>query len=200
MGESRHSSMEKSPCLECDLLHQSKNNSKCVNCKPVKQYADRMAQGGDSVSVPIEVSDMATRGRENLWTKDEIEFLRENYCRLNNRELASELGRTESAVVFRLSKLKLRRRKASAGKKAIKTETVIPSEASPEPIGSDSVTLFSSSDNLPMVPNKDFLIVDFSDHPDLFNKLKLLAKENFRPPEYEIFYLIDKASRDAVCS
>ncbi len=106
MGESRRSKMERSPCHECDLLHESKKNPRCEACRHVKEYD--LSMGRNSEPVPLEMCYMTAKINKR-WTSDEDEFLKDNFLAMKNKELAVELGRTERAVVQRLSTLKLRR-------------------------------------------------------------------------------------------
>lgn len=213
MGESRHPIMERSPCLQCDLLYENKNNPTCDACRPVKEYADRIAAGGGSQSLDIGGTDMAISGRERLWTAQEDEFLQNNFMKMKNRELAGELDRTENAVTFRLSKLELRRQKKRRKRSDTPPEKSTPSRPPAEKIPEEVKQILVPElwkDGKPDRPpagevpawsaKKDFMIIDFSSHPELFVKLQTMAAKNYRPPEYQIFYLIDKAANNGTGS
>ena len=189
------------------MLHESKNNPRCEACVQVKVYAGRIEGGGNTQSLDIGMTDMAdktTRVQRKRWNAREIDFLKENYMTIDDKQLAVELDRTPKAVNLKLNKLRLSRVKSNplgsvrkhspsrplAEKKTRRCATDSGTVLVPESIGSNGAILtakdFKSA-------HKDFIIVDFTNYPELFEKLQLLARSNHRPPEYQIFHLIDKA-------
>ena len=110
--------------------------------------------------------------------------------------IGAELGRTENAVAWRLGSLKLKRR-PTKNKNKISRPTDEKLLAPVDEIISTELLRGDEGRHVVSPSNKDFLIIDFSTRPELFDKLQTIADENFRPPEYQIFYLIDKAVNDA---
>lgn len=177
---------KRSPCIGCDLKTADKNNDWCVNCNKRIVYAYSM--GGCSESLSVRMTDMATK-YSGLWTDEELQYLRDNYLNRSNGELADHLGRTVRAVVFRLSKLGLRRRSRSKPKQ-VKTER---SMLAP---GRDTDLGPVADRNAKLITNENgLLLIDFSNYPGLFDSIKDLSKQNFCTPENHVLYLISEATK-----
>lgn len=98
---------QRSPCRGCELLVSDKNGPTCLQCPQRLDYV--RALGGhlpgddghvdpDPVPVPPAPAVGRTNKRYTPWSKDEIEFLRENARSLTDTQLGHELGRSASSV------------------------------------------------------------------------------------------------------
>jgi hypothetical protein len=185
--------MERSPCLECDLLHEDKRNPDCEACQKKDQYVGRL--GRPNENLPIEMTDMADKKQIRRWTPGELKYLKDYYLTMTNGEMSAELKRTENAVAFKMHQLKLRRSKPKIAPIKHSKEvprppdqTARPHHSALEPISTGKIDLLPPVGNLPALSNKDFLIIDFSSYPDLYDNLLKTASENFRTPELQILF------------
>ena len=166
--------MDRSPCLECNLLDEPKNNPTCEACGKVKTYTASLGHAGGAL--PMDQSDMVSKKRS--WSDDEDTFLKGNIGKFKNRELGNHLNRSEGAIAVRLNSLgvkRSRKQKAEVRKKSkVKNE---------------------ENKNKSSNQNDKIIKIDFTDYPGLLDSLTEMAHENFRPIENEILYLIREAAQ-----
>lgn len=197
IGETRYSIMDRSPCLKCSRLHENKNNPTCDACKKVKDYDDRM--GPITENLPIEMTDMGNMKKAKSWSIDDEQYLKDNYLSRTTAELAEELNRTVSAVYCRLNRLKLRRYEKREIEPAGAEIKKLPSELEVnKPTGIEFFPARYQEPNKKVLdpPDKAFVILDFSGHPDLYDRLITAAAEAFRTPDGQMLYLCNEAMRD----
>jgi len=189
--------MERSPCLKCDLLHEDKKNPICGNCDDRLQYIATLGRPNESLR--IEMADMTIKRKP--WTQADDEFIQNNYQTMKNRQLGERLDRTESAVWARLNKLQLKRCPQDAANRKIKHElpnrdlgdSLPVSHRVEEMMSPGEMNMPALAENAPMVPSKDFMVVDFSMYGDLFDKVMAAAAEEFRTPQLQILFYCHQA-------
>lgn len=164
--------MQRSPCLNCDLRDQDKRNSICEHCQERLDYVDGI--GDTTASMPIENTDLLEKESpimRKLFTADEKQFLSDNFDSMTHKEMAEKLGRSTPSITQKLAKMGLR-------KNFLKTED------------SNQNRDLKSLNQIDEYANRDFFILDFSKHPELFDDLKQLSESEFRTPENQILFLI----------
>ena len=162
--------MENSPCFDCDLLDQDKNNDTCRTCSRRVSYAHGM--GGGTESLPIGMTDMADKkqSKRKPWTEEDAAYLLNNYMQKTNSEMAAHLGRTAAAVWTRMSLNGLSRKKGIGATAAISAEK-------PKKVKNQF---------------KDFFILDLSAQGDLYERIITYAAQQLRTPENQIIYLLQE--------
>ena len=127
-----------------------------------------------TASIPVELTDMGENMRKSKrWSDADIHFLKENVNQMTNKQMGDQLGVSPPAVSVKLSAFKIKRDKKSdrAYTKDLSTQVELP--ANPK--------------------KKDFFILDFSQHGDLYDRLLSFADDNFRTADNQALYFIHQA-------
>lgn len=92
-----------SPCRNCKLELVDKNNETCMRCAKRIKYVASME--GLTCSLPVEMTDMAK------WTKDQVDYLRQNYTTKSDLEIAKHIGKNPPCVQIKRTALGLKKRR-----------------------------------------------------------------------------------------
>jgi hypothetical protein len=120
-------------------------------------------------SVPVELTDMRfnEKMKPRRYTEEDKQFLRDNYDSMTNRQLSEKMGRSVASVTGTLFRLGLERQQGNGFKRGLPVENINP------------------------LTEAGRFLLDFSDHPDLYNRLFEEAAKHFRSPQQQALYYID---------
>lgn len=159
----------RNPCLSCYLKNKDKRNDTCMNCTKRIAYVNALCP--NSSVLPLELTDLAAKRDNKMkhFTKEEIQFLSDNYKKMTHKEMAIKLNRSVPTIATKLSSLGLLKFKKKEPK--MSEDKVVPIRE-------------------PNLDPKRYLIVDFKGHEHLRERLQYLAKIHIRTEELQLLYCI----------
>ena len=126
-----------------------------------------------------------SKGKQKRWSGEDDQFLRDNIDKMSNQEMANELGRTQAAVAFRLVKQKIKRKPKS---KNLRRAMILPFTIWVNSVLKNRTCI----DCRNLDPTSLKITVNFSNHLDLWDEIKEIAKKCLRTPENQILWMIKR--------
>ncbi len=164
----------KSPCVGCVFEAEDKNRKTCTDCSKRLQYIAKIENNPEAFFRQKPLAHNVQKQKENkIMTEEKTRIC----CRCKEEKpLTSEffhkkLKDKEGFNTICSSCRSIYRKEHEASKK-------------------NNLKII---DNInPATNERNILNLDFSEHPELFNKIREIAKEEFRPMENQVLYWINK--------
>jgi hypothetical protein len=167
----------KNPCLSCRLVRADKNNPECRECDARVAYVYSIGDMTHSMPMPT-----LTKEKKPMETQPVMEEAAEpakkcNFCGETKpldgfaKNQTCRDGHEGQCKTCKKERTKLK----DKAKAQNKDQRPLPADAPKPPAGRDE---------------KRFIVVDFSSHPDLYEKIKQMAQQEFRNPEQQVLFLI----------
>jgi|GEM_PF-3236634 len=173
--------MQHSPCKNCELLDEDKNNPVCENCEKRIEYVS--ALGGMDSSVPVELADLAARREVEMQVDKQDPQDPPPTTSPDHKRLCEACG--EKETIHPNSKLcaSCMAKKSHRGKK--------PHDA----VGAGKIENPSTDkDKLLIAPQgtSGGIVIEFKNHIQILKEVEKLAEQEMRPLDCQILYMLKK--------